>query len=108
MTDLGEILLSSTGYSVIACGILVWLFREWISDRFKKSIQQEYDVKREGLKAGYQKVLDKNRIVFCWWYDAQVKAIQETYFHIEKLSFCIDNKLLYMEQRKSCFTAILQ
>ena len=82
--------ISVTG-SVLLSGILVWLCREWISARLRKSIQHEYDVKLEGFKAGYQKVLDENRIAFSWWHEAQAKAIQETYSNIAELSFCIDN-----------------
>ena len=75
-------------------GLLIW--------RIKKSIQYEYDVKLEGFKAGYQKVLDENRIAFSWWHEAQAKAIQETYSNIAELSFCIDNKLRCVPQRPSC------
>ena len=93
--------ISVTG-SVLLSGILVWLCREWISARLRKSIQHEYDVKLEGFKAGYQKVLDENRIAFSWWHEAQAKAIQETYSNIAELSFCIDNKLRCVPQRPSC------
>ena len=55
----------------------------------KKSIQHEYDVKLEGFKAGYQKVLDENRITFSWWHEAQAKAIQTTYAGIAELSFAL-------------------
>ena len=75
-------------------GLLIW--------RIKKSIQHEYDVKLEGFKAGYQKVLDENRIAFSWWHEAQAKAIQETYSNIAELSFCIDNKLRCVPQRPIC------
>ena len=75
-------------------GLLIWCI--------KKSIQHEYDVKLEGFKAGYQKVLDENRIAFSWWHEAQAKAIQETYSNIAELSFCIDNKLRCVLQRPSC------
>ena len=93
--------ISVTG-SVLLSGILVWLCREWISARLRKSIQHEYDVKLEGFKAGYPKVLDENRIAFSWWHEAQAKAIQETYSNIAELSFCIDNKLRCVPQRPSC------
>lgn len=73
--------LSSSGI----CGLLIW--------RIKKSIQHEYDVKLEGFKAGYQKVLDENRIAFSWWYDEQAKAIKEIYSSIAKLCISIDAKL---------------
>lgn len=78
MIDWGT-LLSSVGTSTVACGVLGWLCREWISARLRKSIQYEYDVKLEGFKAGYQKVLDENRITFSWWHDEQAKALQEIY-----------------------------
>lgn len=93
--------ISVTG-SVLLSGILVWLCREWISARLRKSIQHEYDVKLEGFKAGYQKVLDENRIAFSWWHNAQAKAIQETYSCIAELSFCIDAKLLCAVRQSSC------
>ena len=70
--------ISVTG-SVLLSGILVWLCREWISARLRKSIQHEYDVKLEGFKAGYQKVLDENRIAFSWWHEKQAEALQEIY-----------------------------
>ena len=75
-------------------GLLIW--------RIKKSIQHEYDVKLEGFKAGYQKVLDENRIAFSWWHNAQAKAIQETYSCIAELSFCIDAKLRCAVRQPSC------
>jgi hypothetical protein len=41
-----NIITSST-----VCGILIWIFREWISTRIKASIQNEYDQKLEAHKA---------------------------------------------------------
>ena len=101
MVDWGTV-LSSVIISAIGCSALGWLCREWISARLRKSIQHEYDVKLEGFKAGYQKVLDENRIAFSWWHEAQAKAIQETYSHIAELSFSIDNKLSCAAQQPSC------
>ena len=101
MVDWGTV-LSSVIVSAIGCSALCWLCREWISARLRKSIQHEYDVKLEGFKAGYQKVLDENRIAFSWWHEAQAKAIQETYSCIAELSFSIDNKLRCAEQHTNC------
>ena len=81
--------VSVTG-SVLISGILVWLCREWISARLRKSIQHEYDVKLEefkalqqkeleGYKAGYQKFLTENETRFRWWHDKQAEALQEIY-----------------------------
>ncbi len=95
-------IVSSAGVSVVLSGTLVWLCREWISVRLKKSIQHEYDVKLEGYKAGYQQILDEKRITFSWWHEAQAKAIQTTYSSIAELSFCIDNKLRCLVQRSRC------
>ena len=89
-----ETIITSILTSSAFWGLLIW--------RIKKSIQHEYDVKLEGFKAGYQKVLDENRIAFSWWHEAQAKAIQETYSNIAELSFCIDNKLRCVPQRPSC------
>ena len=101
MVDWGTV-LSSVIVSAIGCSALYWLCREWISARLRKSIQHEYDVKLEGFKAGYQRVLDENRIAFSWWHNAQAKAIQETYSCIAELSFCIDAKLLCAVRQPSC------
>ena len=106
-------LLSSAGVSGALSIVLVWLCREWISARLKKSIQHEYDVKLEafkalqqkeleGYKAGYQQILDEKRITLSWWHEAQAKAVQTTYSNIAELSFCIDNKLRCLIQRPSC------
>lgn len=72
-------IVSSVGVSTVVCAFVGWLLREWISARLKKSIQHEYDVKLEGFKAGYQKVLDENRIAFSWWHEKQAEALQEIY-----------------------------
>ena len=72
-------IVSSVGASTVVCAFVGWLLREWISVRLKKSIQHEYDVKLEGFKAGYQKVLDENEIRFSWWHEKQAEALQEIY-----------------------------
>lgn len=79
MSNLWSIFGVSVTGSVLLSGILVWLCREWISARLRKSIQHEYDVKLEGFKAGYQKVLDENRIAFSLWHEKQAEALQEIY-----------------------------
>ena len=80
--------VSVTG-SVLLSGILVWLCREWLSARLKKSIQHEYDVKLEGFKAGYQKFLAENEIRFSWWHEEKAKAIKEIYSDLSELAFCL-------------------
>ena len=80
--------ISVTG-SVLLSGLLVWLCREWISARLRKSIQHEYDVKLEGFKAGYQKFLAENEIRFSWWHEEKAKAIKEIYNELAELSFCL-------------------
>lgn len=37
--------------SLVSSGILVWVFKEWLSTRLRTSIQHEYDRKLESLKA---------------------------------------------------------
>lgn len=75
-------------------GLLIWFI--------KKSIQHEYDVKLEGFKAGYQKVLDENRIAFNWWHEEQAKAIKKTYAAIADLCIRINSKLNCMNTRLHC------
>jgi len=53
MTDLTTILLSG-GLSTILASALAFLFRNWISERIKVSIQHEYDHKLETHKAKLQ------------------------------------------------------
>ncbi len=80
-------LLSSAGVSGALSIVLVWLCREWISARLKKSIQHEYDVKLEafkalqqkeleGYKVGYQKFLAENEIRFSNWHQEKANAIK--------------------------------
>ena len=78
--------VSVTG-SVLLSGILVWLCREWISARLRKSIQHEYSVKLEGFKAGYQKFLAENEIRFSWWHEEKAKAIKEIYNDLANAAF---------------------
>ena len=69
---------------------LVFLLREWISSRIKKSIENEYKVKQmelkaeldgklEETKAGYKKVLDENQIRFSRLHAEQADAIKVLY-----------------------------
>lgn len=69
MNDFWSIFSFSVGGASICSIALTFLLREWISNRLKKSIQHEYDVKLEGYKAGYQKLLDENRIAYSWWHE---------------------------------------
>ena len=95
--------ISVTG-SVLLSGILVWLCREWISARLRKSIQHEYDVKLEGFKAGYQKVLDENRIAFSWWHEKQAEALQEIYAMLVE---CQEKYINYFERHYSAILNVI-
>jgi hypothetical protein len=85
-----QVILSSAGLSVALPSILVFLLREWISTRIRKSIEHEYnekeirlkaelDGKLEGAKAGYKKVLDENQIKFSRLYADQAEAAKTLY-----------------------------
>ena len=84
-----QTILSSVGLSAIACSILVWICREWISARLQKSIQHEYDVKLEEFKAGYQKILSENETRFSWWHEEKAKAIKAVYGDLADITFCL-------------------
>ncbi len=43
--------LVSAASGAAASGLLMWLFKEWLSTRLKASIQHEYDRKLETYKA---------------------------------------------------------
>lgn len=102
MNDFWSIFSFSVGGASICSIALTFLLREWISNRLKKSIQHEYDVKLEGYKAGYQKLLDENRIAYSWWHEEQAKAIKETYGALSELYLSIDSKLCCMNKNNSC------
>jgi len=53
MNELTTIFVSG-GFSAILCAALVFLFRNWIGERIKGAIQNEYDEKLEGHKAQLQ------------------------------------------------------
>jgi hypothetical protein len=85
-----QTILSSTGVSVALSGALVFLFREWISTRIRKSIEHEYNAKEiklraeldgklEGIRAGYKKVLDENQIRFSRLHADQAEAAKTLY-----------------------------
>ena len=80
-------ILSSVGASTIVCAFLMWLCREWISARLKKSIQHEYDIKLEGYKAGYTRFLTENEIRFSRWHEEKLKAIKEVYGNLSSASY---------------------
>ena len=104
MVDWGTV-LSSVIVSAIGCSALCWLCREWISARLRKSIQHEYDVKLEGFKAGYQKVLDENRIAFSWWHEKQAKALQEIYVILVE---CQEKYINYFEIENTNTSKLIQ
>jgi hypothetical protein len=43
--------------SVFVSGFVVWLMREWISNRIKGKIEHEYEAKLEGIRSEYAKEL---------------------------------------------------
>ena len=49
--DLIPTLVSSIASSALVAGLLVWLFKSWISERLKNAIKAEYDQKLETHKA---------------------------------------------------------
>jgi len=51
MSDFLQFLIASVSVSVFLSGLLVWLFRTWISERLKNAIKHEYDQKLETHKA---------------------------------------------------------
>ena len=80
MIDWNTVIISFLTSSAFG-GLLIWFV--------KKAIQHEYDVKLEGFKAGYQKVLAENEIRFSWWYEEKAKAIKEIYSDLSELAFCL-------------------
>ena len=106
-----EIILSSVGSSTLISAILVWLCQKWISARLTKSIQHEYDVKLEKIKADCQKILDENRITFSWWHEEQAKAIKDTYIAIAELCVAVASRINCVEknvQKCSCHKTIIE
>src|SRR3989442_718317 len=51
--------LASAGASAVLSGVGVWLAREWISERLRRSIQHEYDQKLASLNAQLRAETDK-------------------------------------------------
>ena len=93
-------ILSSLGVSAVVTAAFVFLLREWISARLRKSIEHEYKTKQielraeldgrlEGLKAGYQQVLDENQIRFSHLHAEQADAIKTLYQFLVRM----DDKL---------------
>lgn len=49
--------LSSATISTLLAGALIWLLRNWISERLRNSIRHEYDQKIERYKAQLKAVI---------------------------------------------------
>lgn len=92
-----ETVITSILTSSAFWGLLIW--------RIKKSIQHEYDVKLEGFKAGYQKVLDENRIAFSLWHEKQAEALQEIYI---KLVECQEKYINFFEIENTNTSKLIQ
>lgn len=56
--------LASAGASAVLSGLGVWLAREWISERLRRSIQHEYDQKLASLNAQLRAETDKQTALF--------------------------------------------
>jgi len=70
--------------------------REWISTRIKNSIENEYKVKQEqlkaelegkleGIRAGYKKLLDENQIKFSRLHIDQAEVIKTLYKYLVQM-----------------------
>ena len=89
------------GGAATATLILVWLAKTWVGERIKRDVEDTYKAKEqqrqaefnqaleerkselskelEGWKAGYQKVLDENRVRFAKLHEDRVAAIKELF-----------------------------
>ncbi|MDZ4098168.1 MAG: hypothetical protein U1E13_05640, partial [Methylophilaceae bacterium] len=62
LSDFLLTLLSTAGASVLLSGALIFLLRNWISDRLQQSIKYEYDQKLANLNAQLRNEADKNAL----------------------------------------------
>ncbi|HBG28617.1 MAG: hypothetical protein A2Y10_12685 [Planctomycetes bacterium GWF2_41_51] len=103
MTFIQTIGLSLIGTTILS-PIIVFLLREWISTRIKNSIEHEYKVKQEhlkaelegkleGLRSGYKKFLDENQIKFSRLHNDQAEVIKTLYQYLVQMERAALNKM---------------
>ncbi|MEY2466988.1 MAG: hypothetical protein QOD03_1509 [Verrucomicrobiota bacterium] len=62
MSDIIKIIFFSAGFSAVFSGAIIWLFKNWISERLKNSIAYEYAEKLKAVEHGYNQQLEKLRV----------------------------------------------
>jgi len=63
LTSFLTTLLTSAGASIVLSSALVFLARNWISERIQQSIRHEYDQKLAHLNAQLRNESDKNALL---------------------------------------------
>jgi len=61
MSEILKIIGISAGSSLLFSGVIIWLFKNWISERLKSAIAYEYTEKLKTLEHGYNQQLEKLR-----------------------------------------------
>jgi hypothetical protein len=104
-----QTVFTSFGSSAVLTAILVFLLREWLSTRIRKSIEHEYATKEArlkaeldgefaGVQAGYQKILNENQIRFSRLHADQAEAAKVLYRHIHKTHSTIGTMVSVLQQ----------
>lgn len=61
MSDVIKIIFFSAGFSAVFSCAIIWLFKNWISERLKNAIAYEYAEKLKAVEHGYNQQLEKLR-----------------------------------------------
>jgi hypothetical protein len=100
MTEFIIQIISSATVSAAVCGVLVWLFQLWISERLKGAIKAEYDQKLETHKAQLRAQSDieieklrsqlsmaatEHQIRFSGLHDKRAEVVAKTYALLQRL-----------------------
>jgi hypothetical protein len=102
MSEIAKIILSSAGFSALFSAAIIWLFKNWVSERLKSAIEHEYaqklethkaqlkaqsDVEIERLKAE----LSQQHLRFSKTYDKMAEVIRVIYENIVEYKTYVDS-----------------
>jgi hypothetical protein len=92
--------LFSVASAAVTSGLLMWLFKEWLSARLKGSIQHEYDRKLEAFKAALK--TEPEMAVL----DIKTTIAREAAFHVAAHASFAEGQKAAMERKLSAVDSL--
>jgi hypothetical protein len=108
MSEFWLTVVVSSGASTLLVSALDFVFRTWISERLKRSIQHEYDLKLEAFKAEWRSqhetalermradlniAVNEHYIRFSKLHERRAEVVADCYAKLDKYASAVDNYL---------------